>query len=170
MNEMKYFLSAVVVVSLLIPVSLMAEEIATPSEVYAMCQKASAFLSDKGSSGLKAFEKREGLFVWKDSHVWVVKCEENTCLPSPENKYLGLNIATKKCLVTGKLYVLDLCDKVKINPKGAWTEYWWPRAGFEKPQRRVSFMMPVPGQPYQVVSGAFDAKTTIPQLYKISDQ
>jgi hypothetical protein len=167
---MKHLLSIVLFISLMGSGSLWAEETATPAEAYTMCQKASAFLSKEGKRGLKEFEKSNGAFVWKDSHVWVTKCEENTCLPSPENKYIGLNMATKKCLVTGKLYVLDLCDKLKINQKGAWTEYWWPRSGFEGPQRRISFMLQVPGQPYQVVAGAFDATVTLKQLYKISNQ
>jgi hypothetical protein len=56
------------------------------------------------------------------------------------------------------------------KPKGAWIEYWYPRAGYDQPQRRVSFMMPAPNTDYQVVSSVFDASTTMEELNKISNQ
>ena len=74
-----------------------------------------------------------------------------------------------KCYKTGKFYILDLCSDAMYNPKGAWIEYWFPKPGYDKPQRKISFMMPVPGMAYQVVSGIFDESTTLEELNQISN-
>jgi hypothetical protein len=57
---------------------------------------------------------------------------------------------------------------VAAHPEGAWVEHWQPKPGFDKAQRKVSFMMQVPKTPYQVVSDIFDDATTLEELNKIS--
>lgn len=142
---------------------------ATPQEVYAKVVEAAQYLSTTGKSGLKEFEKSNGNFVWKNTHVWVTQCEKNFCLPSPKSEDLGLNLSKMKCYKTGKFYILDLCSDAMHNPKGAWIEYWFPKPGYDKPRRKISFMMPVPGMDYQVVSGIYDDSTTLEELNKISN-
>jgi hypothetical protein len=143
---------------------------ATPKEVYNKVTEAATFLSKAGKGGLKEFEKRQGRFVWKDSYVWVTECEGIYCSLGPESQLVGLGISKVKCYKTGKFYILILCDRIKDKPNGAWVEYWWPKPGMEKPQRRISFMMQVPGQPYQVVAGIFDEATTLDALERISNK
>ena len=141
---------------------------ATPQEVHAKVVEAAEYLSSTGKSGLKEFQKSSGKFVWKNTHVWVTQCEKNFCLPSPKSKDLGLSLTKMKCYKTGKFYILDLCSDAMYNSKGAWIEYWFPKPGYDKPQRRISFMMPVPGMTYQVVSGIYDESTTMEELNRIA--
>jgi len=142
---------------------------ATPREVYEKVEAAALFLSMTGKAGLKEFQNPTGKFVWKNTHVAVTKCIDNYCLPSPKSKDIGLNMSTLKCYKTGKFYILELCNEAMYNPKGAWIEHWQPKPGVDKPQRKVSFMMPASNTPYQVVSGIFDDSTTLEELNKISN-
>jgi hypothetical protein len=143
---------------------------ATAAEVYEKVAEAAAFLSKTGESGLSEFQKSNGRFVWKNTHVEVTRCIDNYCLPGPKSKDVGLNMSKLKCYKTGKLYILELCNEAMYNPKGAWIEYWHPKPGFDKPQRKVSFMMPVANTDYQVVSGIYDDSTTLEQLNKMSNR
>ena len=142
---------------------------ATPQEVHTKVVEAAQYLSTTGKSGLKEFRMPAGKFVWKNAHVWVTQCEKNFCLPSPKSKDIGLSLSKMKCYKTGKFYILDLCSDAMYNPKGAWIEYWFPKPGYDKPQRRISFMMPVPGMTYQVVSGIYDESTTMEELKRIAN-
>jgi cytochrome c len=143
---------------------------ATVREVYEKVAEAATFLSKNGESGLDEFQKPHGRFVWKNAHVEVAKCIDNYCLPGPNSKDVGLNFSRLKCYVTGKFYIMDLCNKAMQNPKGAWIEYWYPRAGDDQPQRKVSFMMPAANTDYQVVSSVYDDSTTLEELNKISNR
>jgi hypothetical protein len=164
----RFLLCLLLIPALALAQSEMVTGKATPKEVYRKVTEAAQFLSREGKSGLKEFENANGRFVWKDSFVWVTECEKNYCLPTPGSKDLGLNLSQMKCYQTGKLYILSLCDQVADNPGGAWVEYWLPREGFDKPQRKVSFMMQVPNSPYQVVSDIFDDSITMEELKRIS--
>ncbi|CAB5094700.1 hypothetical protein D3OALGA1CA_5398 [Olavius algarvensis associated proteobacterium Delta 3] len=137
---------------------------AAPLEVYEKVREAARYLSEAGEAGLKEFENPRGRFVWKNAFVWVTQCDELYCLPGPKANNIGINISKAKCYQTGKLYILNLCFEAKDNPNGAWVEYWWPKQGYEKPQRRVSYMRQVPGTPYQVVAGTFDDQTSLDAL------
>jgi type III secretion system FlhB-like substrate exporter len=141
---------------------------ATPQEVYQKVAEAAQFLAKAGEKGLQEFSNPGGKFAWKDTFVWVTECEKNYCLPNPKSQDLGLNLSQMKCYQTGKLYILGLCDDMADHPEGAWVEHWQPKPGFDKPQRKVSFMMQVPKSPYQVVSDIFDDATTLEELNKIS--
>jgi cytochrome c len=143
---------------------------ATTTEVYEKVAEAASFLSTTGEAGIKEFQKPNGKFVWKNTHVEVTKCIDNYCLPGPKSKDVGLSFSRLKCYITGKFYILDLCNEAMHNPKGAWIEYWHPRAGFDQPQRRVSFMMPAANTDYQVVSSVYDNSTTLEELNKISNR
>lgn len=136
---------------------------ATPEEVYRKVVEAAQFLADNGEAGLKEFEKSRHRFVWKNTYVWVAKCEDNYCLPSPQRRKLGL-ISENRCLKTGKLYILELCFMSGRHRAGAWIEHWQSRPGFTEPQRKISFMKQVPDSPYQVVSGIYDPDTPLQKL------
>ena len=138
---------------------------ATPQEVYGKVIEAAQFLAKNGEPGLREFEKIKSNFVWKNSYVWITKCEENYCLPGPKIRQLGLS--ESRCLVTGKLYILELCFLADRNPEGAWVEYWQKRSGYDKPQRKISFMKQVPNLPYQVVSEIYDENTSLEELNEL---
>ena len=142
---------------------------ATTREVYEKVAEAALFLSTTGEAGVDEFQNPTGKFVFKNTHVAVTKCIDNYCLPSPKSKDIGLNMSTLKCYKTGKFYVLELCNEAMYNPKGVWIEHWQPKPGFDKPQRKVSFMMPAANTDYQVVSGIYDDSTTLEELNKLSN-
>jgi hypothetical protein len=156
--------------SLVLAQSELVTGAATATEVYEKVKEAAAYLTRTGESGLIEFQKPNGRFVWKNTYVGVTKCIDNYCLPSPKSKDVGLNMSKLKCYKTGKFYILELCNEAMYNPNGAWIEYWHPRPGFDKPQRKVSFMMPVANTDYQVVSGIYDDSTTLEELNKISNR
>jgi hypothetical protein len=169
-DAMRYFL--LLVLFLPLPASAQSEWVtgsATPVEVYQKVTAAAQFLAESGQAGLKEFEKTNGLFVWKDSFVYVVQCEEFYCLPGPKRKILGLNFTKAKCHKTGKIYILPLCAEAADAPDGAWTEFWRPRPGFSQPQRKIAYMRRVPGKPYQVVAEIYNDARTLKELYRISN-
>jgi hypothetical protein len=166
----RYFLLAIA----LIPAAALAQTEyvtgkATPLEVYQKVVAAAAFLAEKGEAGLAEFENPNGRFVWKDSYVYVTRCEEQYCLPTPKSRELGLNFSEAKCYLTGKLVILSLCDEAQHTPNGAWVEYWWPKPGVEKPQRKVSYMRQVPNTPFQVVADIFNDTASLAELNTISN-
>jgi hypothetical protein len=136
---------------------------ATPEEVVEKVHEAARFIEAHGEQGVDEFKKTRNRFVWKDTFVWVTKCEDNYCMPSPKSRQLGL-ISENRCLKTGKLYILELCFLSGRNPNGAWIEYWVSRPGFTEPQRKISFMQQVPDSPYQVVCDIYDAATSVEEL------
>lgn len=141
---------------------------ATAREVYEKVTEAARFLAENGEQGLETFEQGKGRFAWKDTYVFVTQCEEFYCLPNAKSKEIGLQYSKAKCHLTGKLFILYLCGEIQDNPNGAWTEFWWPRPGFDRPQRKVAFMKPVPNTDYQVVADTFDDTTSLEDLNRLS--
>jgi hypothetical protein len=141
---------------------------ATPQEIYEKVTEAAQFLAQKGEPGLKEFEQTGGRFAWKNTYVFVTQCEEFFCLPNAKSREIGMQYSKAKCHLTGKLFILYLCGEIQGKPAGAWTEFWWPRQGFDQPQRKVAFMKPVPNMNYQVVADTFDDSTSLEALNRIS--
>ncbi|MCF8128790.1 MAG: cache domain-containing protein [Deltaproteobacteria bacterium] len=151
-----------------VPVMALAEEKATPQEVYDMVLKAATVVEQLGPEGLEALSDTKE-FIWKDSYVWAVNCSEKKLVAHPNKKLIGLDLSkvydknpdeSKR-----KLHNLEMCEGVS-NPNGVWVEYWWEKLGEKKPSRKISFMIQVPGQPYQVTAGIYDDTTTIEELNK----
>jgi cytochrome c len=143
-----------------------AQEKATPQEVYDMVLKAAQMIEQLGPDGLKALSDTKE-FVWKDSYVWAVNCDEKKLVAHPNKKLIGLDLTkvydknpdpSKR-----KLHNLEMCAGAS-NPQGIWVEYWWEKLGQDKPARKISFMIQVPGQPYQVTAGIYDDTTTVEEL------
>lgn len=141
---------------------------ASAREVYEKVTEAAQFLAETGEQGLAEFENPQGRFAWKNTYVFVTQCEEFFCLPNAKSKEIGLQYSKAKCHLTGKLFILYLCGEVQGNSTGAWTEFWWPRPGFDKPQRKVAYMRPVANTAYQVVADTFDDTTSLAELNRMS--
>ena len=143
-----------------------ANDKATPEEVYDMVLKSAQMIEQLGEEGLKALSDTKE-FIWKDSYVWAVNCSEKKLVAHPNKKLIGLDLSkiydknpdeSKR-----KVHNLEMCAGA-TNPNGIWVEYWWEKLGESKPARKVSFMIQVPGQPYQVTAGIYDNTTTIEEL------
>lgn len=147
----------------------LAGEKATPQEAYAKVTAAAAYLAKAGEDGIGLLGDPKKGFMWKDSFVWVARCESNSCFPNPRARATRLQISEAKCFKTGKLYILDLCDRVE-DPHGAWTTYYRQDPKTKILQRKATYMRQVPGQPFQVVASVFDETTSISNLEKISQK
>lgn len=147
----------------------LAQESATPQEVYDKVLAASATLEQLGEEALPAFKDPKGEFVWKDSYVFVIDCKKDVIVAHPNNKLIGL----KNSVVKDKpgnirepiILGVEFC-KAAQNPNGGWVAYYWEKLGSDKPERKITFAVSVPGQPYTVAAGIYDDKTDIDALNK----
>lgn len=142
----------------------LAQDKATPEEVYNKVVQAASLLQNLGPDGLDAFNDPQGEFVWKDSYVFILNCEDGKIAAHPMKKYIGLPAGKIKCYKTGRPIMMEACGKV--NEKGLWKEYWWPKMGEKGTHRKISFLIPVQGTPYQAGAGIYDETTDVEALNK----
>lgn len=149
-----------------------ADDHATPEEVIAKVHAAAGYIATEGEAGLSLFDEAETDYVWKDSYVFVWDCAADKVVAHPVPANRGLTISTISDM-TGKALGPPLCAAAK-RPQGGWVEYSWPRtmhpAGADnleytgEPARKVTYMLSVDGQPYQVGAGIIDETDTLEQL------
>ena len=151
-----------------------AEEEATPQEVIVKVKEASAYLAKTGKSGLKTFDSADSPFVWKDTYVIVYDCAGGglaaVAHPVPATKEQKL--AARKD-ATGRVIGPELC-KAAARPGGGWVEYmWWKPVKVEgaeqltyakKISRKVTYMLSVKGQPYEVGAGVYNDTLKVEDL------
>jgi len=145
-----------------------AGEEATPQEVVAKIKEAKEFLVKAGDPGLVEFNDTKGRWAWKDTYVFVFDCEgQKTLIAHINPKLVGMDLA-KLIDPTGRNLALILCEGAG-KPEGSWVEYLWPRMvlGDQKPVRKISFTMNVPGARYQVGAGIYNETITMGDLEKI---
>lgn len=160
------FMAMVIVFTLFQSVMIFAAESASPKEVVAKVQEAAEFLSKSGEAGVAEFMDRDGRWVWKDTYVWVLHCDEGTnaahaIKPALVGKKL-MSIKDPK----GRLFFAEFCNVAK-NPDGGWVEYWWPKVGEKTPSRKITYILQVSGTPYQVGAGIYDETISIEELNKL---
>ena len=156
-----------------------AEEAATPQEVIAKVKAAAAYLAKNGKSGLKTFDSANSPFVWKDTYVFVYDCAAglaDVAHPVPETK--EKKIAADKD-ATGRVTGPEMCQAA-ARPDGGWIEYmWWKPVKVEgtkqltyakKISRKVTYMLNVKGQPYQVGAGVYNDSLTVKDLNALLKQ
>lgn len=165
----KIFIVLVVLALGLTALTAAAQESATPQDVYEKVLAAASTLEQLGPEALQAFKDPKGEFVWKDSYVFVIDCKKDLIVAHPNNKLIGLKNSVVKDK-PGKLREpivlgLEFC-KAAQNPNGGWVAYYWEKLGSDKPERKISFAVNVPGQPYTVAAGIYDDKTDINALNK----
>ena len=150
-----------------------AEEAATPQDVIAKVKEAAAYLAKNGKSGLKTFDSMDSPFVWKDTYVFVYDCAGGIAYvahPVPATKPQKLDEDKD---ATGKLVGREFC-KAAARPGGGWVEYMWHKpvkaegakqlAYAKKISRKVTYMLNVKGQPYQVGAGVYNDTATVKEL------
>lgn len=144
-----------------------AEETATPKEVFDMVVKGAYLLENLGEEGLAAFNAQNGELTWKDTYVQAYNCGERQIPghPSPAvreftpEKFWSLQDAN------GVFICREICAAAK-NPNGGWIEYQWPKRGEDTPSRKITFVVQVPNTPWQVSAGIYDDKVTLEELNK----
>jgi hypothetical protein len=142
--------------------SVSAEESATPEEIIAKVRAAAEYLSKAGEAGLAQFNDPKGPWVWKDTYVFVINCDKEEMIA-----HINPNLLRVKLVnfidKNGRYLGFDLCAEA-LNPKGGWTEYWWPKLGTNVLERKISYVLNVPNQPYQVSAGIYNPSMTLKQL------
>ncbi len=148
---------------------------ATPDEVVAKVREAAAYLAETGNAGLPMFAEAVSPFVWKDTYVFVLDCADDITAAHPVNSNIGRPVSTLKD-VDGKPFGRLMCEAAAY-PNGGWVEYMWPRAiedtsddaleATGQPSRKITFVLSVPGQPYQVGAGDYDETLTVEDLEKL---
>ena len=162
-----------------LPPHAVAEEKATPEEVIAKVKEAAAYLAKEGESGLATFKTMDSPFVWKDTYVFVYSCEAglgDVAHPVPATK--PSKISDNKD-ATGKVIGAEFC-KAAARPGGGWLEYpWWKpirtagskELGYEKEiSRKVSYMLKVENQPYEVGAGVYSDTLSVDDLNALLKQ
>ncbi len=156
-----------------------AEEATTTQEVIAKVKEAAAYLEKNGKSGLKAFDSADAPFVWKDTYAFVFDCAAGLAdVGHPVSTTKEQKIATNKD-ATGRVIGPELC-KAAARPGGGWVEYmWWKPIKVEGEKqltyaktmsRKVSYMLSVKGQPYEVGAGVYNDTLTVKDLNALLKQ
>jgi cytochrome c len=160
----KPVLTALILISFLIASFgvCFAQEKATPQEVYNMVLKAAQMIEQLGEEGLNALSDTKE-FVWKDSYVWAVNCEEKKLVAHPNKKLIGLDLSKiydkNPDKSKRKLHNLEMCAGAS-KPNGVWVEYYWEKLGETEASRKIGFMIQVPDNPIRLPP----AFTTTPPL------
>jgi len=149
-----------------------AEDVATtPEAVVAKVQEAAAHLAKEGEAGLTIFEAENSPFVWGGTYVFAFDCANDVIVAHPVAASRGVNISTLED-PNGKFYGKPLCDAAEVAG-GSWADYVWPKpvAGADgglvysdEAFRKVTYMLSVEGQPYQVGAGIYDETTSLDDL------
>jgi signal transduction histidine kinase len=173
-TDMRHFQCAIAFAAILgwTTMAAAADDQATPEEVIAKVRAAAGYIATEGEAGLSLFDEAETDYVWKDSYVFVWDCAADKVVAHPVPANRGLTISTISDM-TGKAFGPPLCDAAK-RPGGGWAEYFWPRAvrpaGADnleysgEPSRKVTYMLSVDGQPYQVGAGIIDETDSLEKL------
>lgn len=151
-----------------VAVNSFAGENAAPREVVEKVREAAAFLESAGETGLEAFMDKTSPWVWKDTYVFVLNCEKGVNAAHPIKpqmvgmKQIGLRDTN------GKLFFAEFCNLAK-KPKGGWVDYMWPKVGEKTPSRKITYVLQVPGMPYQVGAGIYETGLPMAELEKLLD-
>jgi len=145
----------------------MAEETATPKEVFDMVVKGAYLLENLGAEGLPAFNEQNGELTWKDTYVQAYNCGERQIPGHPSPKVRAFTTEKFWSLQdsNGVYICREICN-VAENPSGGWIEYQWPKRGETEPSRKITFVIQVPNTPWQVSAGIYDDNVTIEELNK----
>lgn len=155
------------------PAQLIAGDAATPQEVIAKVREAAAYLEKNGAAGLKTFDAAGSPYVWKDTYVFVYNCGAGLAdVATPIATIPEQKIAANKD-ATGKVIGPAMCEAAE-RPGGSWVAYMWYKptrlegapqlTHAEATSRKVSYMLSVKGQPFQVGAGIYNDTASVAEL------
>jgi cytochrome c len=147
-----------------------AEDRATAQEVVAKVRLAAAELSK--SHNVIQFNARSGPWVWKDTYIFVVDCDQKVNAAHPMRQDIrGVPMAAIKDARGNSVYPDPgaFCEAAR-KPAGVWNEYWWVKTGETQGSRKISYHLGAEGTPYVVAAGIYDDKLSIAQLTKLSSK
>ncbi len=141
---------------------------ATAQEVVAKVREAASTLSKTGD--LAPFNQKQGLWVWKDTYIFVEDCDKKVQVAHPiKPELVGKDFMSIKDTKGKNVFPEGFCDAAK-KPSGVWFEYWWPKPGEKEGSRKLAYGLSAKGTPYVVAAGIYDDKATIAELSKLSSK
>jgi len=164
MRESVLFLSTALILT---SDAALGQEKATPQQVVQKVRQAAEYLSKQGEPGLATFQQRRSDYVWANTYVFVIDCEQRKVAANPLFGFAGMPLSNLKD-PTGKVIGPMFCPSDSTsnsrNSKGYWVEYHWPKAGQKEPARKLTYIEPVPDTPFTVGAGIYDDNITITDL------
>ncbi|MBN1574422.1 MAG: cache domain-containing protein [Deltaproteobacteria bacterium] len=157
-----YILITGIFLVLAISIPAMPQEAATPEEVIAKVREAAEYLTEKGDAALAEFNDPKGAWVWKDTYVFVMDCDNDVYVGHPMKEVLEKKIS-ETVDYAGSYVGVEEC-KVSNNPNGGWVEIMWPKIGSTEPVRKICYVLRLPGQRYTVGSGIYEPEMTLDEL------
>ena len=135
-------------------------------------REAARYLAEGGGEGLARFKGKGSEYVWKDTYVFVADCNKRTIVAHPTMPERdGRPIADGPTYggVSAAQRADAQCGAAR-RPGGGWFEYPFPKPGEERPSRKITYMLAVPGTPYVVGAGVYDETLTLEQLQAVSGE
>jgi cytochrome c len=145
----------------------LGQEKATPQQVVQKVQQAAGYLSKKGEAGLTTFKERRSDYVWANTYVFVIDCQQKKVAANPLFGFEDMPLSALKD-PTGKVIGPMFCPVG--STKGYWVEYHWPKAGQKEPARKLTYIEPVPDTPFTVGAGIYNDQFTITDVEEASGQ
>lgn len=140
---------------------------ATPQEVVSKVKEAVSLVSAKGEACFPEFNDPNGKWIWGGTYVFIMKCDGTMLATHPiKPKLIGRDLSTMKDKF-GNYFFSQMCETAK-NSGGGWTEYYWPKPGETEQSRKISYVLPIPGTPYQAGAGIYDDSITIEALKQLT--
>ena len=164
MREMVLFLSTAFIFT---SGTALGQEKATPQQVVQKVQQAAGYLSKKGEAGLATFKERRSDYVWANTYVFVIDCQQKKVAANPLFGFEDMPLSALKD-PTGKVIGPMFCPGG--STKGYWVEYHWPKAGQKEPARKLTYIEPVPDTPFTVGAGIYNDKLNTTDLETASGQ
>lgn len=147
--------------------SIVKAQDATPQELIAKVKQAAELVKNKGEASFPDFDDPNGPWVFGGTYVFIMKCDETKLATHPiKPKLIGRDLSTIKDKF-GNYFFSQMCEASK-NPKGGWTEYYWPKPGEKQQSRKISFTIPIPGTPYQAGAGLYDDTISVEELKRLN--
>jgi hypothetical protein len=155
MMKKRYIFYMIVLISLILPASLFADEIATKEECVIKCHEAAALINSKGvEAAIEAINDPDGRFVWKDSYVFLMdlkgKMIAHPFKPELTQKDHVLLITDP----TGKALFVHFVNIARTSGEG-WIEYMWPKPGKSTPSKKLTYIYTVPNHNLFVGAGVY---------------
>jgi hypothetical protein len=140
----------------------MAQDAVTPEEVISTVREAAVYLSENGDTVLDEFNDPDGPWVYGDTYVFVMDCENDVYAAHPMSDIVGKKIADFVD-AKGNRSGVEECAAGDI-PEGAWVELYWHTLDSDEMVRKVNYMYRLPDSSYTLASGIYNSTLTIGEL------
>lgn len=134
----------------------------TPQEVIDKVREAAEYLAANGDSVLDEFNDPNGPWVYGDTYVFVMDCENDVYAAHPMSDIVGKKI-DEFVDAKGNRSGVEECAAGE-SPGGAWVELFWHKLDSDEMLRKVNYIYKIPGTAYTLASGIYDSTLTIEEL------